>query len=221
VKDRQILDGILIANEIVDEAKKCKKELLLFKVDFEKAYDSVFWDYLDKVMGKMLFPRLWRKWITECIGTATASVLVNGSPTEEFTMDRGLCQGDPLSPFLFLLVVEGFNVIMEALVAQNIFTGNKVGGDVGVSVSHLQFTDDTIILGEKTWANVRGMRAALHIFAAMSGLKVNFHKSMLAGICVGESWIHEAASVLRCRVGSVPFVYLGLPIGGDPRRLIF
>jgi hypothetical protein len=63
VKDRQILDGILIANEVVDEARRSKKELMLFKVDFEKAYDSVDWGYLDDVMGRMGFLTLWRKWI--------------------------------------------------------------------------------------------------------------------------------------------------------------
>jgi hypothetical protein len=101
VRDRQILDGILIANEIVNEARKCKKELLLFKVDFEKAYDFVDWGYLDAVMGRMGFPTLWRKWIKECVCTATASVLVNGSPNPKFLLERDLRQGDPLSPFLF------------------------------------------------------------------------------------------------------------------------
>jgi hypothetical protein len=90
VKDRQILDGILIANEVVDEARKSKKELLLFKVDFEKAYDSVDWGYLDAVMEKMEFSSLWRKWMRECVCTATASVMVNGSPTDEFPLERGL-----------------------------------------------------------------------------------------------------------------------------------
>ena len=61
VHDRQIMDGLLIANEAVDEAKKLKKELLLFKVDFEKAYDSIDWNYLDTVMARMGFPTLWRK----------------------------------------------------------------------------------------------------------------------------------------------------------------
>ncbi|PNX56678.1 cysteine-rich receptor-like protein kinase [Trifolium pratense] len=88
VKDRQILDGILIANEVVDEARKFKKDLMLFKVDFEKAYDSVDLGYLDDVMGRMSFPVLWRKWIRECVCTALASVLVNGSPTDEFPLQR-------------------------------------------------------------------------------------------------------------------------------------
>ncbi|GAU45194.1 hypothetical protein TSUD_138990 [Trifolium subterraneum] len=91
LKDRQILDGILIANEVVDEARRAKNELMMFKVDFEKA-----------VMGRMGFPTLWRKWIKECICTATTPVLVNGSPIDEFPLERGLRQGDPLSPFSIL-----------------------------------------------------------------------------------------------------------------------
>lgn len=108
-----------------------KKELLLVKVDFKKAYDSVDWKYLDDVMVKMFFPTIWRKWMKECVGTATAAILLNGSPTEEFTLARGLRQGDPLSPFLFLLVVEGFHVMMKSMVNNNnnnIFTDYKVGG---------------------------------------------------------------------------------------------
>jgi len=101
IKGRQILDDILIANEIVDEVRKKKKELLLFKVDFEKAYDSIDWSYLDEVMRKMGFPTLWRKWIKECIGTTTASVLVNGSPTYEFSLERGFEARRPFFPFSF------------------------------------------------------------------------------------------------------------------------
>jgi hypothetical protein len=138
------------ANEVVDEARRSNKELMFFNVDFEKAYDSVDWGYLDEVMRKMSFPVLWRKWIRECVCTATASVLVNGSPTEEFHLERGLRQGDPLSPFLFLLAVEGLNVLMEAVVAGNLFTGYIIGEQDPVTISHLQFADDTLLLGIKS-----------------------------------------------------------------------
>jgi hypothetical protein len=179
VKGRQILDGILVANEVVDDAKKCKKELLLFKLDFENVYDSIDWRYLDKVMQKMGFPVLWQKWIKECIGTATASVLVNGSPTEEFPLKRGLKQRYSLSPFLFLLAAEGFNILMNSMSANQFFHGYKVGSGTTTVVSHLQFADDTIIIAEKSWANLRAMYAILMLFEAISGLNVNFTKSQL------------------------------------------
>ena len=194
---------------------------MLFKVDFEKAYDSVDWNYLDAVMGKMAFPVLWRKWIKECVSTATPSVLVNGSPTDEFALGRGLRQGDPLSPFLFLLAAEGLNIMMFALVTHNLFEGYKVGLNNPMVVSHLQFVDDTLLLGIKSWANVRALRAVLVLFEEMSGLKVNFHKSLLVGVNISDSWLVEATSILNCKVGHVPFLYLGLSIGGNPRRLAF
>jgi len=65
----------------------------------------------------------------ECVTTSTAAVLVNGSPTDKFSLARGLRQGDPLPPFLFLLVAEGFHVMMDAMVSNNIFSGYRVGRD--------------------------------------------------------------------------------------------
>jgi len=221
VQGKQILDGILVANEAVDEARRLHMEMLLFKVYFEKAYDSVDLRYLDTVMHKMNFPTLWRKWTSECIGTATASVLVNGCPTDEFPMERGLRQGDALSPFLFLLADEGFNVLRLSIIEVWLFRGYYVGHDNALCHSHLQFDDDTLIIGDKSWSNVRSIRAVLMSFEQVSGLKVNFNKSLLTGVNVSTSWLHEAALVLHYRVGNFPFMYLGLPIGGDPRKLDF
>jgi hypothetical protein len=84
ISGRQILDGVLIANEIVDEAKRKKKEALMFKVDFVKAFDSVDLNFLDFVMQKMGFHEKWRSWIVECLKTNSISVPVNGSPLKEF-----------------------------------------------------------------------------------------------------------------------------------------
>ena len=88
-------------------------------------------------MARMNFPTLWRKWISECVGSTTASVLVNSSLTEEFPIERGLRQGDPLSLFLFLLAAEGFNVLMTSLVEAGLCHGYRVGNHDSVSLSHL------------------------------------------------------------------------------------
>ena len=210
---RQILDGLLIANELVDDARKCRKDLLLFKVDFEKTYDFVDWKYLDSVMEKMTFPTLWRKWMMECISTPTISVLVNGSPTEEFKLERGLRQGDPLSSFLFLITAEGLHVMMKVVVDKGLFTPYGVGTHGDVVISNLQFANDTLLMRVKGWANIHILKAVLILFESVSGLKINFLKSLLYGVNISDSWLHEAAAV--------PFLYLGLPIGGDPRKHIF
>ncbi|PNX71897.1 cysteine-rich receptor-like protein kinase [Trifolium pratense] len=164
---------------------------MLFKVDFEKVYDSLDWGYLDDVMGRMFFPTLWRKWIRECVCTAKASVLVNDSPTDEFPLRRGLRQGVPLFPFIFLLAAEGPNVLMEVMVARNFFTGYSIGEQGSISVLHLQFADDTLLLGIKSWPNVRALRVVLVLLETMSGLKVNFNKSMLVSVIIPDSWLGE------------------------------
>ncbi|GLT27528.1 hypothetical protein SLA2020_025150 [Shorea laevis] len=108
LRGRQLIDGVVIANEVVDEARKKKKKAFLFKIDFEKAYDKVSWDFLDYMMLRMGFCAKWRNWILECLRTNMVSVLVNGSPTRQFSVSRGLRQGDPLSPFLFLIIAYNF-----------------------------------------------------------------------------------------------------------------
>jgi len=134
----------------------------------------------------------------------------------------GFAHQDPLSPFLFLIAAEGLNVMMNSLVEVGLFSGYKVGtNNILVSITHLQFADDTSLIGDRSWANIRALIALLLLFKATSGLKVNFHKSMLVGVNIHDSWLVEAASVLHCKLGRAPFLYLGLPIGGGSRKLKF
>lgn len=123
IKGRQIIDGPLMVNEIIAWAKKHKKRLLLFKVDFEKAFDTLSWAFLNSIMSQMGFSSKWLNWINSCLSSAYASVLINGSPSKEFKVERGLRQGDPLSPFLFILAIEALNIVFLEAKDKNIYKG--------------------------------------------------------------------------------------------------
>lgn len=132
-----------MVNEIVRWYKL--KKMLLFKVDFEKAYDSVSWEYLDKIMEVMGCGEKWRRWIKDCLQSARSSVLLNGNPTTEFQLQRGLRQGDPLSSFLFILIMEGLRVCMEDATHNSIFKGVTIG-EQNLHISHLFYADDASFL---------------------------------------------------------------------------
>ncbi|GAU33427.1 hypothetical protein TSUD_380630 [Trifolium subterraneum] len=153
---RQILDGVVVLNEIIDLAKRRKDNCLLFKVDFERAYDTVNWNYLERMMTKMGFSEGWLKWMRTCVFQSSMSILVNGSPTEDFNISRGLRQGDPLSPFLFLIVVEGLAGMMKRAIEINRFKGFQVNDNIQFQI--LQFADDTILMGEGPWDNIRTIK---------------------------------------------------------------
>jgi exonuclease III len=112
--NRKILDGVLVVNELIDLAKRRKDKCLFFNVDFERACDTVNWNFLEYMLIRMGFTEGWRRWIRACVFQSSMSVLVNGSTTEDFCVGKGLRQGGPLSPFLFLIVAEGPSVVLCA-----------------------------------------------------------------------------------------------------------
>lgn len=124
--------------------EKEKEEGVILKLDFEKAYDTVNWEYLFNMMSSFGFQDKWIRWMKVCIQSVRVSVLVNGSPTNEFCPEKGLRQGDPLSPFLFNIVAEGLNILFQRAKALELIKGVVIGLRE-VNVTHLQFTDDTIV----------------------------------------------------------------------------
>ncbi|GJZ70184.1 putative RNA-directed DNA polymerase, eukaryota, reverse transcriptase zinc-binding domain protein [Tanacetum coccineum] len=168
--------------------------------------------YLDYVLDKLGFGIKWRNWIRVGLASARTSILINGSPTSEFSLKRGLRQGCPLLPFLFIIVMEGLGMALNDGLAANMFHGVKVGSP-GIHLSHLFYADDVIILSEWNLNAMENIIRILNIFYIASGLKINIHKSNVYGVGVSSNEVEIMASYTGCKVGFFPFTYLGLPIG--------
>ncbi|KAJ9551049.1 hypothetical protein OSB04_015094 [Centaurea solstitialis] len=209
---RQITDGVLIANELINLAKKEKAPLLAFKVDFEKAFDSINWDFLLDVLAQMGFGKIWCNWMKGCLMSASVSVLVNGTATREFKMERGLRQGDPLSPMLFILAAEALQAMIIQACNSGFFQGIRLASE-GINLSLLQYADDALFFGYWSKTNLSNLIKLLKWFQQISGLKVNLHKSCVFGIGVDEKEVESVANSVNCSSGKLPFTYLGLPVG--------
>ncbi|XP_058725579.1 uncharacterized protein LOC131596860 [Vicia villosa] len=216
VPGRNMLDGVLLVNEVIDWAKRNKSSCLLLKVDFEKAYDSLSWNFLRDMLVRMGFGKRWLMWMDACIFSSHLSVLVNGSATHDFMVHRGLHQGDPLSPFLFVIAMEALTTLIRNSVAVGGFKPFQFGIEEGVDI--LQFADDTVIFGEASTANLWNLKVILRGFELISGLKVNFSKSSVMGVNVGDWILVAATNFLACKRGNSSFLFLGIMVGVNPRN---
>ncbi|GJU60440.1 RNA-directed DNA polymerase, eukaryota, reverse transcriptase zinc-binding domain protein [Tanacetum coccineum] len=211
VANRQILDGPFILNEIFQWCKKKKKQMRIFKVDFEKAYDSVRWDYLDDVLQKFSFGDKLRGWIQSCLRSSRGPVIVNESPTNEFQFHRGLKQGDPLSLFLFILIMESLHILVQRVVDAGMFRGISLGSSL--QLSHLFYADDAVFMGQCSSSYIDSIIQVLECFYRVSGLRINMTKSKLMGISVANETIDQEANKIGCTRLKAPFYYLGSKVG--------
>jgi hypothetical protein len=216
VGGRQTPDSVLIANECLDSRLRSHLPGVVCKLDIEKAYDHVNWDCLLSLLDRMGFGFKWRTWIRTCISTVRFSIMVNGSPSGFFGSSRGLRQGDPLSPLLFLLFMEVLSQLLRRTEEVGLICGFKAGSATvsGLSISHLLFTDDTIVFYDADRDQLLHLRMVLACFEAVIGLGVNMGKSEL--VPVGEVRnVDQLAEILCCRVGVLPMSYLGMPLGSS------
>ncbi|MFS8032494.1 putative RNA-directed DNA polymerase [Helianthus anomalus] len=198
--------------------KRAKKKGMIFKVDIDKAYDSLSWDFLGSILDQMNFPLKWRSWISVILNSGRASVLVNGSPTHEFDCSRGLRQGDPLSPFLFILAMEALSCMVKKASSFGLFHGIRRSPN-GRPLTHFLYADDVVLLGDWSKMNALNLIRILRCFYLVSGLKINLAKCSIFGVGVGSDEVGEMANVFRCKAGRIPFKHLGLQIGANMNLL--
>ncbi|RVX18806.1 putative mitochondrial protein [Vitis vinifera] len=186
------MDAVLIANEIVDERRRSGRKVSSSKLTLEKAYDHVRWDFLDQVLEKKGFSPKWRKWMSGCLSSVSYAVLVNGSAKGWVKASRGLRQGDPLSPFLFTLVADVLSRMFLRAEERNMLEGFRGG----------RFADS-----QESFVSIW----------AYFWLKVNLDKSNIYGINLDQAHLSRLAETLEYKASGWPILYLGLPLGGNPR----
>jgi hypothetical protein len=147
IQGRMITDNALLAFEYFHAIQKNKvadKAACAYKLDLSKAYDRVDWQFLEMAMNRLGFAHRWVRWIMSCVTSVRYSVKFNGTLLRSFIPSRGLRQGDPLSPFLFLFVADGLSLLLKEKVEQNILTPIKICRNAP-SISHLLYADDTLL----------------------------------------------------------------------------
>ncbi|WOL07610.1 hypothetical protein Cni_G16354 [Canna indica] len=175
---RPMQDNVLVVNEVVNafHTSKAKEPYFIMKLDLEKAYDKVRWEAIYEVIRMMNFPELVIGWIKSCIEDVNFHCKFNGEISGGFKGMKGIRQGDPLSPYLFILLEETFSRIMEKFVEERKVTPFKTKG---FRMSHLCYADDIFIVLKGDIKSCKGLREALDLYCDFSGQKINARKSEL------------------------------------------
>jgi hypothetical protein len=211
IKGRNILDGPLALMEIIHDIRKRKHSGVLLKLDFEKAYDRVNWDFLGEVLRCKGFDAGYIHRISQLVSGGQTAISINGEVGPFFRNKRGVRQGDPLSPLLFNFIGEALSVILSAAASAGHING-LVPHLLPGGITHLQYADDTLILIQGSDEDIANLKFLLMCFEDMSGLKINYHKSEVFVLGQRISERNVIANKLNCKLGNFPFIYLGLPI---------
>lgn len=176
-----------------------------------KAYDRVSWQFLIAVLRRMGFARKWCQWIFQCINTVTYRVLVNGVPIEQIVPSREIRHGDPLSPYVFILLSEALIRLIHNRLDAGFIRRIRLNLRCP-SITYLFFTDDTIIFGGASLDEVSQWKKMLDLYCNASGKQINFHKSSLkfSANCLLELK-NQIKEVMECCEMQAGNMYLGIP----------
>ena len=213
---RSLGENVLLALELIRNYDKssCLKSSLL-KIDIRKAFDTVCWDFVLKILEAQNFPPLFRSWIKECMTSPRFSISINGELAGFFEGKKGLRQGDSISPYLFIMVMEVLSRLLDVGAVEGKFSAHPLC--TSPPLTHLAFADDLLVFSDGSQHSLLGIMGILSQFHSLSGLDMNPAKSELffGGLSVSEA--AQISGVVGVKLGTFPSRYLGLPL--NPTKL--
>lgn len=211
VPNRCLGDNVLLAQALFrDYHLNLGTPRFSCKLDIKKAFDTVSWTFILKVLTAMNFPPIFIKWIEVCITTCRHSVKLNGALEGYFAAASGLRQGDPLSPYLFVIAMEVLNVCVNQTSALCNF--NHHWRCAELKITHLVFADDLLMFCKGDLVSINAILEAVRMFAGISGLHLNASKCTAFFGNVDPSVKSSTLAQSGFSDGSLPVVYLGLPL---------
>ena len=224
VAGRQIIENIMIAQEMFHTLRTKpggREKRMAIKTDMSKAYDRMEWIFIQRVMEKMGFSETWINWIMRSVSSVKYHVLMNGQPRGNIVPHRGLRQGDPLSPFIFILCTEALVSLLNHAENQGKITGLRIARACP-SVSHLLFADDSLFFCKAKPRECDEVMKVVKVYGKASGQCINFEKSsLLFGKKVPVDIRQQIKEVLGIENEGGMGTYLGIPedISGSKCKL--
>ncbi|KAL0308894.1 UNVERIFIED_CONTAM: putative mitochondrial protein [Sesamum radiatum] len=213
-KCRLISDNILLAFEInhfLNSISKRGPGWMALKLDISKAYDKIEWSFLEQMMVKLGFPPPFICLVMLCVSSVSFSFMLGDKQFGSLVLETVLIQGDPLSPYLFLLCTKTFSSLLQVAEREGRLQGVSICR-AAPSISHLLFTDDTLIFCRASTKSTRAVLDVLEVYRWVSGQEINFSKSSVAfSRNMGEDVSSYVVKALTVRRENKMELYLGLP----------